>query len=143
MNADGLPAWDVHAHYLADEAVPSMATGQAEVVLKTVGLIRSRSMATDQAGIDRWVLLPPPFTYRYWNDPEAILELCRVINNATAEVVTNHPDRFLGLATVSRCWYQNRAIEPPTQALVPGQRFLTASLATRGSRANSHYWRVL
>jgi len=121
MISDGLPVWDVHAHYLPAEAVPLMATGQVEVVLQTVGGIPDSITvngiaagatihqlsdvdgivsATDQAGVDRRVLSPPPFTYRYWNDPEASLELCQVINNATAEVVTNHPNRFLGLATV-------------------------------------------
>jgi aminocarboxymuconate-semialdehyde decarboxylase len=56
--------------------------------------------ATDRAGIDRRVLSPPPFTYRYWNDADAGLRLCRLLNEATAAVVDAHPDRFLGLATV-------------------------------------------
>ena len=56
--------------------------------------------ATDRAGIDRRVLSPPPFTYRYWDDPLATLELCRRLNEATATVVASHPERFVGLATV-------------------------------------------
>jgi len=56
--------------------------------------------ATDRARIDIRVLSPPPFTYRYWSDPEESLQLCRLLNDATAEVVRAHPDRFKGLATV-------------------------------------------
>jgi aminocarboxymuconate-semialdehyde decarboxylase len=56
--------------------------------------------ASDRAGIDRRVLSPPPFTYRYWNDPEASLGLCRLLNDATAVAAASHPSRFLGLATV-------------------------------------------
>jgi aminocarboxymuconate-semialdehyde decarboxylase len=56
--------------------------------------------ASDRAGIDRRVLSPPPFTYRYWNDPEASLGLCRLLNDATADAAASHPSRFLGLATV-------------------------------------------
>jgi aminocarboxymuconate-semialdehyde decarboxylase len=56
--------------------------------------------ATDHAVIDRRVLSPPPFTYRYWDDPAATLDLHQLINEATAAVVAAHPDRFLGLASV-------------------------------------------
>jgi aminocarboxymuconate-semialdehyde decarboxylase len=56
--------------------------------------------ASDQAGIDIRVLSPPPFTYRYWNDPAESLALCRLLNDATAAVVDRHPQRFRGLATV-------------------------------------------
>lgn len=118
---DRLPVWDVHAHYLPTEAFPPMSSGMVEVLLETVGGVPDSITingiaagatvhqlsdvdgiiaATDRAGIDRRVLSPPPFTYRYWNDPEASLELCRLINDATGAVVDAHPDRFLGLATV-------------------------------------------
>jgi aminocarboxymuconate-semialdehyde decarboxylase len=56
--------------------------------------------ATDQSGIDRRVFSPPPFTYRYWDDPRATLDLHRLLNDATASLVAAHPDRFVGLATV-------------------------------------------
>jgi aminocarboxymuconate-semialdehyde decarboxylase len=56
--------------------------------------------ATDRAGIDRRVLSPPPFTYRYWDDPRETLRLDRHLNEATATVIAEHPDRFVGLATV-------------------------------------------
>lgn len=121
MISDGLPVWDIHAHYLPPEALPLIGEGQVRVLLETVGgaddsitvngiatgaTIHQLSdvdeivAATDRARIDRRVLSPPPFTYRYWNDPDASLELCRLLNEATAAVVEAHPDRFVGLATV-------------------------------------------
>jgi aminocarboxymuconate-semialdehyde decarboxylase len=118
---NGLPIWDVHAHYLPPAAIPRMGSGVAEVRLETVGEVKDSITvnniavgatiqqlsdiegiisATDRAGIDRRVLSPPPFTYRYWDDPEDSLALSRLLNEATAAVVEAHPDRLLGLATV-------------------------------------------
>jgi len=113
--------WDVHAHYLPESAFARMGSGLAPVLLETVGGVAesitvngtpvgatSRQMAdaasliaaTDQAGIDRRVMSPPPFTYRYWDDPKATLSLHRHLNDATAALVETHRDRFVGLATV-------------------------------------------
>jgi aminocarboxymuconate-semialdehyde decarboxylase len=118
---NGLEVWDVHAHYLPTSAIPSMANGIAQVRLETVGGVADSITinhipvgatteqladvegiiaATDRAGIDRRVLSPPPFTYRYWDDPDDSLALCRLLNDATAAVVEAHPERFVGLATV-------------------------------------------
>lgn len=117
----GAQVWDVHAHYLPRSAFDLMSSGQVRVLLETVdgtpdsitinGIAAGATAgqlsevdgiieATDRAEIDRRVLSPPPFTYRYWNEPAASLELCQLINEATAEVARSHPDRFLGLATV-------------------------------------------
>ena len=121
MAFDARPVWDVHAHYLPPAALALMSEGQVRVQVETVdGVPDSISVngiavgatveqlsnvddivaVTDRAGIDRRVLSPPPFTYRYWNDPDDSLELCRLLNDAIATVVATHPDRFLGLATV-------------------------------------------
>jgi aminocarboxymuconate-semialdehyde decarboxylase len=116
-----LPIWDVHAHHLPESAIALMGYGVASVGLDTIDgvsesitvngmpvgatvqqLADSRALlaATDRSGIDRRVLSPPPFTYRYWDDPRATLELHRLLNDATASLVEAHPDRFVGLATV-------------------------------------------
>lgn len=115
------PVWDVHAHYLPEAAIEPMGRGRVQVQLAVVdGVADSITVngmavgatiqqlsdvdgivaATDQAGIDRRVLSPPPFTYRYWDDPVETLGLARLVNEATAAVVADYPDRFLGLATV-------------------------------------------
>jgi len=120
VSASGV-VWDVHAHYLPESALPPMGEGQVRVAVETVnGIDHSITVngiavgatveqlsdvdaivdATDRAGIDRRVLSPPPFTYRYWDDPERSMELARLLNDATASVVEARPGRFVGLATV-------------------------------------------
>lgn len=119
--ASALPIWDVHAHHLPESAIGLMGYGVASVGLDTIDgvhdsitvngmpvgatvqqLADSRALlaATDRSGIDRRVLSPPPFTYRYWDDPRATLDLHRILNDATASLVEAHPDRFVGLAMV-------------------------------------------
>lgn len=113
--------WDVHAHYLPETALAPMDDGQVRVKRETVqgqsdsitvngiavgSTVRQLSdvdgivAATDRAEIDRRVLSPPPFTYRYWDDPASSTALARLLNDATAAVVDSRPDRFVGLATV-------------------------------------------
>ena len=113
--------WDVHAHHLPESAIAPMGSGLASVRLETVSGVADsitvngmpvgstieqladpeRLIAeTDAAGLDRRVMSPPPFTYRYWDHPQATLELHRHLNDATAALVERHPDRLVGLATV-------------------------------------------
>jgi aminocarboxymuconate-semialdehyde decarboxylase len=120
-DVSALPIWDVHAHHLPESAIALMGYGVASVTLDTINgvsdsitvngmpvgstvqqLADSTGLlaATDRSGIDRRVFSPPPFTYRYWDDPRATLDLHRLLNEATASLVEAHPDRFVGLATV-------------------------------------------
>ena len=115
------PVWDVHAHFLPETALDQMGYGPATVRVETVdGVDDSITVngmpvgstvdqladpayllaKTDEAGIDRRVMSPPPFTYRYWDEPESTLRLHRLLNDATAAFVEAQPDRFVGLATV-------------------------------------------
>lgn len=112
---------DVHAHYIPVDSVDLMSTGRVPVALHEddgvagcIGLNGMRVGATidalsnvdtmlaamDAAGVDIRVLSPPPFTYRYWADADETLALHRRLNDATADVVARHPDRFIGLAIV-------------------------------------------
>lgn len=51
-------------------------------------------------GIDKQVLMAPPFLFYYWvNNPEAHT-LMKAENDATAAAVAECPDRFIGFATV-------------------------------------------
>lgn len=120
-NESNRAVWDVHAHYLPEAAIAEMGEGQVRVATQTVngvpGSITVNGMAvgatvqqladingivdaTERAGIDRRVLSPPPFTYRYWDDPESSLRLAGILNDATAEAVAADASRFVGLATV-------------------------------------------
>jgi aminocarboxymuconate-semialdehyde decarboxylase len=121
LNASGV-VWDIHAHYLPESALPKMSHGQVQVETGTVnGIADSITVngmavgatvhqladldaiveATDQARIDRRVLSPPPFTYRYWDDADKSADLARLLNDATARAVEAYPGRFVGLATVA------------------------------------------
>jgi aminocarboxymuconate-semialdehyde decarboxylase len=110
--------YDVHGHHLPDAAMDLMEDGPVVVsgghgsdsivvngmpVGATIHQLSSVEYALEgmsRAGLDHRVLTPPPFTYRYWADPEAGLRLCRLINDSIAQVVADHPNRFSGLATV-------------------------------------------
>ena len=115
------PVWDVHGHYLPTSALDPMRFGRASVKVGTIeGIANSISvndiavgatveqlsslegiLATmDNAGLDRRLLTPPPFTYRYWDEVSATTSLCRLINNAMAEAVSKHRERLLGFCTV-------------------------------------------
>ncbi|MGW3811264.1 amidohydrolase family protein [Micromonospora sp. NPDC005113] len=115
------PVWDVHAHYLPEQALELMGSGRAAMAVvpgcgvddnvtlngMSVGTplakltsVDSMLAAMDTTGVSRRVLSPPPFTYRYWSEPQEGLRLCRLLNDALAEVVAAHPDRFSAVGTV-------------------------------------------
>jgi len=54
----------------------------------------------DAMGVDVQALSVAPAGYFYWTDPELGLELARMQNDNIAKIVADHPDRFVGLATV-------------------------------------------
>jgi aminocarboxymuconate-semialdehyde decarboxylase len=114
--------WDVHGHYLPVAALEPLSSGRISVSLRAVdgisGSVTVNDMpvgatieqlssvegilaAMDGAGLDRRVLSPPPFTYRYWDEPKAASRLCRLLNDATAEVVALNRDRLFGVCTVA------------------------------------------
>jgi aminocarboxymuconate-semialdehyde decarboxylase len=60
-----------------------------------------RAADMEHQGVDRQVLsVPPPFGFFYEEDPALASALCRSLNDEFARTVADHPDRFLGLATV-------------------------------------------
>jgi aminocarboxymuconate-semialdehyde decarboxylase len=78
--------------------VNGMAVGATVQQLADLGAIVE---ATNRARLDRRVLSPPPFTYRYWDEADRSAGLARLLNDATARAVEAYPDRFVGLATVA------------------------------------------
>ena len=52
------------------------------------------------SGIDMGVLWPPPVGFYYWAEPLAGAELARLINENMSRIISEKPDRFLGLAAV-------------------------------------------
>src|SRR5437867_2108383 len=54
----------------------------------------------DGMGIDIQAVSPAPHQTYYWTDPGMGAELSRAVNERLAEIVTQHPDRFVALGTV-------------------------------------------
>lgn len=117
---DRPPVCDVHAHYLAEEVVGRLDRGIARVRLDevrgttdsitlngmpvgaTIHQLSSVDGVLDEmarTGLERRVLSTPPFTFRYWDDPQEGADLCRALNETLAAVVAEH-DEFVGLCTV-------------------------------------------
>ena len=54
----------------------------------------------DGMGIDIQAVSPAPHQTYYWTDPGMGAELSRAVNERLAEIVAQHPDRFVALGTV-------------------------------------------
>jgi aminocarboxymuconate-semialdehyde decarboxylase len=54
----------------------------------------------DRMGIDIQAVSPAPHQTYYWTDPGMGAELSRSVNERLAEIVAEHPDRFVALGTV-------------------------------------------
>jgi aminocarboxymuconate-semialdehyde decarboxylase len=51
-------------------------------------------------GMDMGILQPTQTMFFYWAEPSAAAELARMVNEHTAKGVRQHPEEFVGLATV-------------------------------------------
>ena len=54
----------------------------------------------NSAGLDMAVLEPTPMEYYYGAEPEKCAELCRLINENTANFINQCPERLIGLGTL-------------------------------------------
>jgi aminocarboxymuconate-semialdehyde decarboxylase len=54
----------------------------------------------DRMGIDVQAISPAPHQTYYWTDPGMGAELSRALNERLAQIVAQHPDRFVALGTV-------------------------------------------
>ncbi len=50
--------------------------------------------------LDMAVVSVSPTLYYYWAEPQLALDIAKVINNAIYKMVKEHPDKFIGMATV-------------------------------------------
>ena len=61
-------------------------------------LVRIADM--DRDGIDVQAISPSPYHYNYGYPADATRQSCHMINDRIAEIVAEHPDRFVGMGTV-------------------------------------------
>jgi aminocarboxymuconate-semialdehyde decarboxylase len=62
--------------------------------------IAVRLKEMDKMGVDIQAVSPAPHQTYYWTDPGMGQELSRQINERLAEIVSQHPDRFVALGTI-------------------------------------------
>jgi aminocarboxymuconate-semialdehyde decarboxylase len=62
------------------------------------GHVRVKEM--DEQGVHVQVLSTVPVMFSYWAQPKDCLEVSRFLNDHVAQVVAEHPHRFIGLGTV-------------------------------------------
>lgn len=113
---------DIHCHYLNAEAaarVAPLSPAQHEpIALYSNAATRDvnarqqkdrgpkltdiavRLKDMDRMGIDVQAVSPAPHQTYYWTDAGMGQELARQVNERLAEIVAQHPDRFVGLGTV-------------------------------------------
>src|SRR5438045_6449938 len=113
---------DIHCHYMNTEVATKVAplnpaqhepmavysnAATREVNAKQVKergakltdiAVRLKDM--DRMGIDIQAVCPAPHQTYYWTEPGMGAELSRSINERLAEIVAQHPDRFVALGTV-------------------------------------------
>jgi aminocarboxymuconate-semialdehyde decarboxylase len=116
---------DCHAHFLPDAFVaemqkrgfaePNKEKGYIEVADALTGYtrpkvrlpifpllwdIKERTALAERQRIDKQIICLPPFYFGYKPDAKAGAEICRIGNDAIAEIVAQSPERFAGFATV-------------------------------------------
>ena len=62
--------------------------------------IALRLKEMDRMGVDIQAVSPAPHQTYYWTDPGMGQELARQVNERLAEIVAQHPDRFVALGTI-------------------------------------------
>jgi aminocarboxymuconate-semialdehyde decarboxylase len=84
----------------ANEATREVNRKQQETIRDKLTSVETRLADMDKLGIDVQAISPAPPQYYYWAPPELGRETSRLVNNRIAEIVAQHPDRFVGMGTV-------------------------------------------
>jgi aminocarboxymuconate-semialdehyde decarboxylase len=113
---------DIHCHYLNPEVAAQMAPlnpGQYDAMVRfsnaltretnqkqtkeraaKLSSIETRLQDMDRMGIDVQAVSPAPNQTYYWTEAAQGASLARKVNERIAEIVSQWPDRFVGLGTV-------------------------------------------
>jgi aminocarboxymuconate-semialdehyde decarboxylase len=93
------PEMEPFSYWAGKETNEYQGKHTAEILPKLTDVsVRLRDM--DAMGIDIQAISVAPPQFFYWADPELGATLARMVNENLAEIVSAHPDRFVGLATV-------------------------------------------
>jgi len=84
----------------ANQATRDVNRAQMETINSKLTSIEERLKDMDSMDIDIQALSPAPPQYYYNVEPELGLLSSQIINNRIAEIVSEYPDRFVGLGTV-------------------------------------------
>jgi aminocarboxymuconate-semialdehyde decarboxylase len=96
-------AFDMETDYLfkfANEATREVNRKQAEQIADQLVSVERRLADMDEMGIDIQAISPVPLQYYYALDPDLGRTSARIVNDRIAEIVADHPDRFVGLCNV-------------------------------------------
>jgi aminocarboxymuconate-semialdehyde decarboxylase len=86
--------------YWAGEETREYQAGHMASVMPKLTDVATRIADMDEMGIDVQAISVAPPQYYYWTDVELGRRLARMQNENLASMVHDHPDRFVGLATV-------------------------------------------
>ena len=62
--------------------------------------VAERLKDMDKMGVDIQAVCPAPYHYFYFTEPAYGAELAREVNEGIAQLVSDHPDRFVGMGSV-------------------------------------------
>lgn len=93
------PEKDPFVHYLGEASAAYNREHYGDIVPKMTDM-RARLRDLDRMGIERQALSIAPAQYYYWTEPDLGAEVARRQNDRIAELVSEHPDRFVGLGTL-------------------------------------------
>jgi len=105
--------------------------------------VATRLAAMDAMGVDMQAVSVSPTQYYYWADRDLAQAIAQTANEHLAELAAAHPDRFVGLATVS-LQHPDLAAEQLTIAMKHGLRGCQISTLIDGAeladRRHDPFW---
>ncbi len=89
-----------NAMTFSNEATREVNRKQQQTIYLDLTSVEKRLKHMDRNGIDIQAISTAPGQYYYWAEPELARQTSRLINENIAQICHDHPDRFVGLATV-------------------------------------------
>jgi aminocarboxymuconate-semialdehyde decarboxylase len=96
----GIPHPPEAAMVFGNDATREVNRRQQENIHTAITSVEARLQHMDRTGIDIQAISTAPGQYYYWAEPDLGRQTARLINENIARICGDHPDRFVGLATV-------------------------------------------